>query len=165
MSRFATIITLDEFKSKCKDKLGIGTEDFDMYDMLESFPKIEKDLSKIQSDFENWNIGNADPSYEKYPSDHQGYNGYPCGYEVLENGMPILFVNAGGDWECPICFCIYWDGSSMRAYIPKDGNVYNVKEKCAFGSEEDADYDDETEHPNGDPAKIRLDVMKRIQIR
>lgn len=163
MSRFSSIITLDELKSKLEKYIMDEDEGFPY-----SLPRkiLDSDLTKINFDMENWCIGNADPSYEKYPSDHKGYNNYPCGYEILENGMPVLFVNAGGDWECPICFCIYWDGKALRAYIPKDGNVYNVNEKCAYGSEESGNFDEEIEwKSNGDPVKIRLDVMNRIKIK
>jgi hypothetical protein len=162
MSRFAKAITLEEFKEICKKRIHVGTDEFDPYEMSET---ITKDLAKIQFDMENWCIGNADIDFEKYPSDHKGYSNYPCGYEVLENGMPVLFVNAGGDWEWPICFCIYWDGKTLRAYIPKDGNVYNIKQKCAYGSEDDGSEVDEDNLPSGDPAKIRIDVMNRIQLR
>jgi len=166
MSRFATKITLDELKSKLEKYLG-GEEYWEFpYNLPNKI--IESDLAKVNFDFENWDVGNASQNYDEYPTDHQGFNGYPCGYEVLENGMPVLFVNAGGDWECPICFCIYWDGKALRGYIPKDGNVYNVKEKCAYGSEESGNFDEDTDiddKPNGDPVKIRLDVMSRIQIK
>jgi hypothetical protein len=172
MSRHAKLITLDAFKDLCEKKLGIDTEELDLYEVLDSHPIIEKDLAKIEFSMENWSIGNADPNYAKYPSDCEGFSGYPCGYEVLPNGLPVLFVNAGGDWEFPICFCIYWDGSRMRAYIPKDGNIYNKKAKSAYGNESGAEYMDEideamcglTKDPRfiPDPSKIREDVMKRI---
>lgn len=161
MARHAILITLDKFKELCREKLGVGTAEFDPYEFPEH---IQKDLAKVQFDFENWCIGNADPSYEKYPTDHRGYMGYPCGYEVLPNGLPVLFVNAGGDWECPICFAIYWDGKRMRAYIPSEGNLWNKREKCAFGSEEEG----ETEYDGnlrGNPELIRSDVMNRIQLK
>jgi hypothetical protein len=166
MSRFTEIITLDKFKDICRQKLGVGTDEFDPYEFPET---IVKDLAKVNFDFENWNIGDASPKYEKYPSDHKGFAGYPCGFKVLDNGMPALFVNAGGDWEHPICFCIYWDGKKLRAYIPSDGNVYNKKEKCAFGSEEDMeDYEDSEfflNKPSVDPEKIFQDVMGRIKVK
>ena len=168
MSRFTEIITLDKFKSICLEKLGIGTDEFDVFEMGET---IDKDLSKINFSMENWVMGNADPSYEDYPRDNSGYCNYPCGYEVLPNGMPVLFFNAGGDWECPICFCIYWDGKKLRAYIPDEGNLYHRKEKCAFGSEDEPEelqydeYGEEVVEPQGDPDKIRQDVTRRIQIK
>lgn len=158
MARHGKIITLDQFKDLCKTKLGVGTDDFDIYELPDA---IQKDI-KIQFDYENYDLGNAEPSFKDYPTDHQGYNNYPVGYEVLPNGMPILFINAGGDWECPVCFCIYYDGKVLRAYVPTEGNVFNVKQKCAFGSEDEDE--DEQEYPQGDPEKIRLDVMNRIKI-
>jgi hypothetical protein len=167
MPRYAPTITLDQLKSLCHQKLGIGTDDFDPYE----FPAyIQKDLDKVQFDLENWCIGNADPSYTKYPSDHEGLAGYPCGYEVLSNDLPVLFVNAGGDWEFPVCFVLYWDGVKIRAYVPSNGNCWNKKEKCAYGSEDghlgwDGDSDWEADEFQSDADLIRSDVMNRIQIK
>jgi hypothetical protein len=150
MSRFTEIITLEEFKAICLGKLGVGTDEFDPYEFPET---IVKDLAKVNFDFENWDI-------------EDGFAEYPCGFKILANGMPTLFVNAGGDWEHPICFCIYWDGKKLRAYIPSDGNVYNKKEKCAFGSEEDSDFEEEeVERPLAEPEKIYQDIMERIKVR
>jgi hypothetical protein len=161
MARFATIVTLEEFKGLCRTKLGVGTDEFDPYELPS---KIQSDLNKVQFDCENYCIGNADPSYERFPTDHQGYLDYPCGYETLENGLPVLFVNAGGDWETPICFVIYWSGKEMRAYIPSEGNCWNKKEKCAFGSD-DEDEDSDEDEMQGYPDLIRSDVMNRIQLK
>lgn len=165
MSRFAKKITIEEFKEICLTKLNVGTEEFDPYEFPET---IVKDLAKVNFDFENYDIGNADYMYNKYPTDHQGFVGYPCGFETLESGLPILFVNAGGDWEYPICFCIYWDGKKLRAYIPSDGNIWNKKEKCAFGSEEEMeDYEDSEffkDNPKPNPALIRADIINRIKL-
>lgn len=153
MKRYATKISLEKFQEICKSKLGIGSDDFDGYDLPEV---IEKDLAKINFDRENFSID-------------EGFEDYPCGFEVLENGLPVLFVNSGGDWEFPICFCIYWDGASLRAYIPKDGNVYNIKEKCAYGSEEDMDSYENSDFfrnkPNPSPSQIRGDIVNRIKLK
>ena len=161
MARYAKIIDLDYFKGLCSTDLGVGTDEFDIYELPEV---IQKDIGKIQFDFENYDIGNADPSFEQYPTDHQGYNGYTVGYEVLSNGLPVLFVNAGGDWELPICFCIYYDGKKLRGYVPTEGNVFNVEQKCAYGSEDEED-ENEQEYPQGDPEKIRADIVNRIKIK
>jgi hypothetical protein len=157
MSRHAVKISLEEFKMLCQKKLNVG-EEFDPYELSE---KIQKDLKKIEFDFENFSIGDA--------ADETGFENYPCGFEVLDNGLPVLFVNAGGDWEFPICFCIYWDGKQFRAYIPTDGNAFNKKEKCAFGSEF---VEEIPENPMQidemrkliDPDAIRKDVVNRIKI-
>ena len=135
MSRFFKKITLDEFKEKINPILNPEDEDTDgfPYNMPES---ISKDLKKVSFDFENYEIGNAwknfNPDYEREKTDRD----YPYGYEVLGNGMPCLFVQAGGDWEFPICFTVYFDGSKLRGYIPSDGNLWNRKAKSAFGNEE-----------------------------
>jgi hypothetical protein len=156
MSRFAPIISLSEFKKLCETKLKIGEEEF--YDFEFENRKITNDLSKVNFDTENFTIGNADES-----NPGSCFANYPCGYEVLENGLPVLFANAGGDWEHPICFCFYFDGKTMRAYIPSRGNVWNKEEKCAFGS----DGYDWTNKPElvCDPDEIRKDIMNRIKIR
>lgn len=85
MSRNAVIITLDALKELCKTKLKIGTEDFEIEDLSST---IIKDISKIQFDFENYDLGNAEFNFEKYPTDYKGYHNYPVGYEVLSNGLP-----------------------------------------------------------------------------
>ena len=120
MSRFYSPITLEELKNKLQPII----ED-------ENFPynlpkKVEKDISKIQFNFENCEI-------------IDGYMNYPCGYKMINTDFPVLFVNAGGDWETSICFIIYWDGKDLRGYVPEKGNVYNPITKTAFGSDEDSD--------------------------
>jgi hypothetical protein len=50
--------------------------------------------------------------------------------------VPFRGIWAGGDWECPVAFIIYWDGSKLRAYVPTDGNSWNTDTKRAYGNEE-----------------------------
>lgn len=57
------------------------------------------------------------------------------------NGLTYLKCYAGGDWEDPIMFFIYWDGSKFRGYIPTYGNAYNRKYKRAFGNGEEQDVE------------------------
>jgi hypothetical protein len=154
MSRKAVIIPLDDFKAICK-KI-IEKDDFP----YEISAQVTKDLSKINFDFENYELGDANP----YGYEETGYCSYPVGYKVLSNGLPVLFVNAGGDWEYPICFILYWDGKQIRAYIPENGNVFNKKERCAYGSEEDDPEEDHDDLPEGDPVLIEQDIIKRILV-
>lgn len=142
MSRKAKIISLEEFKEKCEKVMRDN--------WFPDTPAIAKDIAKIEFDCENveWQNG-------------QGFMEYPCGYEVLSNGLPVLFVNAGGDWETPICFCIYWNGKSLRGYIPDKGNVYNRKFKSAYGNNED---EEEGEKAKEDADQIRLDIVDRVKI-
>ena len=57
------------------------------------------------------------------------------------NVLTYLKCYAGGDWEDPILFFIYWDGSKFRGYIPTYGNAYNRKYKRAFGNGEEQDVE------------------------
>lgn len=101
-------------------------------------PKLEKDFSKINFDWENY-TGFDDKAFAKYP----------VGYEELTKDFHVFWVNAGGDWEYPICFIFYWDGTQLRAYIPTDGNVWDKKRNEAYGN------DDENEVP----ANYKLDKL------
>ena len=60
----------------------------------------------------------------------------PC---TLDNGMSIIGVQCGGDWEYPVYFIIYWDGKSLRGYIPTDGNPWNTDDKIAYGNNAESD--------------------------
>lgn len=115
---------------------------------------VTKDLSKIDFDMENMTMAD----------DKQGFNEYPCGTEELAPGFPVHFVNAGGDWEFPICFVLYWAGKRLRGYIPTDGNAFNRQEKCAYGSEADSDGDEDMDEiqKTVDADAIRKDVLNRI---
>lgn len=88
--------------------------------------KISKDLAKIDFDYENLDVGD-----ECYLSN--------TGFNQLHNGFTYLLCAASGDWEQPVGFIIYWDGKALRGYIPTLGNTFNLKHKCAFGSEPDVD--------------------------
>jgi hypothetical protein len=85
--------------------------------------KVEKDLKKVDFDTENL--------------DAEGFT--LTGFQTLDNGFTFLGIHAGGDWEQPIFFIIYWDGKELRGYIPEDGNVYNTKTKTAFGNDDITD--------------------------
>jgi hypothetical protein len=156
MSRKAPIITLDELKLKMSKY--IKSYDDPTYGDDEEFPwnlpsiAIDNDLTKIEFDFENCCIGENNENYE----------GYPCGYKVLPSGIPVLLVNAGGDWEFPICFALYFDGKSIRGYIPTEGNVFDKKNKSAYGNHDDCPEDEELLKLI-DSVSIINDINTRIQ--
>lgn len=102
----------------------------DYYILLEN-KKIEKDLSKFNFDGENYTTSKED--YWKHEETLLGIN-------TLENGLTFLGCIAGGDWEYPVFFIIYWDGKALRGYIPTYGNCVNLDFKTAFGSE--GEYED-----------------------
>lgn len=96
--------------------------------------KIIKDLGKVNFDFENSGCTEEDNFLEtKF-----------IGFQTLSNGFSFLGCNAGGDWEHPVFFIIYYDGKSFRGYVPEKGNTFNKYTKTAFGSEgEFFDFEDE----------------------
>ena len=69
-------------------------------------PQIEKDLSKVEFDWENTD--------EAFESKEHG---------KLPDGTALIWCFAGGDWEFPIHFAVYIDDKDhLRAYMPLDGN-------------------------------------------
>jgi hypothetical protein len=61
------------------------------------------------------------------------------GFHTEANGLTYYGVCAGGDWEHPVYFCVYWDGQKLRGYVPTEGNPWNTTTKKAYGNDEDAD--------------------------
>lgn len=56
------------------------------------------------------------------------------GIKMSNKGFPYIQCRAGGDWECPVCFFVYFDGTHFRGYVPLKGNALNRNSKNAFGS-------------------------------
>lgn len=134
--RKAVIISATELEAKIIKKATTLDEDADdlhsaVVALVYNDSKIRKDLSKVDFDFENIDVG------EDCLLCNTGFN-------QLSNGFTYLLCAAGGDWETPVGFIIYWDGKVLRGYIPTLGNTFNLKYKCAFGSEENYadDYDE-----------------------
>lgn len=99
---------------------------FDIYEFRETNRQLDKDLQKISFDCENFGTNN----------DAFG-EGSLLGFHTVKNGLSFIGCYAGGDWECPIFFIIYFDGKSLRGYIPMCGNLYNGDTKTVFGNGED----------------------------
>ena len=120
---------------------------------------VLNDLEKIEFDLENFtNIG------EEFEMP-----GFQPGFDTLSNGVGVLWIGAGGDWEFPIAFCLYiGNGGEIRAYIPKNGNCYNFKTKKAFGNDDTCENIEEELECNGldkyafDMNKLREDATNRI---
>ena len=58
-----------------------------------------------------------------------------CGLRTLSTGLTFCGAIAGGDWELPLFYILYYDGTDLRAYIPIKGNLVNCDTLTAFGSE------------------------------
>lgn len=142
-------------------------------------PTVDKDLSKVNFDLENFESSND--KYDTWPH---------CGFHTLPNGLSFQGFSAGGDWEHPVYFIIYWDGTKLRGYIPTEGNTFNRKTKYSYGNayevvaknrkkgeafnskkhnEECEKYDKEEAEmmrkygDDHDQAKLFADIQKRIQ--
>lgn len=124
MSRKFASISVDELKAKIDAVVG-------KFGGLHTLIKqLGKDI-KVSFDLEN-------SCYDKGCFGPQSL----MGYNVLENGLAFCGMCAGGDWEQPVFFCVYWDGKKLRGYVPTDGNLWNTKTKEAYGNDEDADIKD-----------------------
>lgn len=71
-----------------------------------------------------------------FGKDNQGALFPNCfGLKELRNGMYAYFASACDAGEIPVVFMLYWDGKSIRGYIPKNGNTFNSKHMIAYGRE------------------------------
>lgn len=120
--RNAVMLSINDFKAilnNIKKKNDIDDEDsfYWIRDLMYEgmFDKLQKDLSKVDIDFENFEIKEN--------------------IKMSEKGFPYLEGICGGDWQIPIKFYIYWDGKDLRGYIPTKGNTFNSKTKEAFSCE------------------------------
>lgn len=167
MPRYFDVITIEELKNKIDKAMKRCDDDFPFFN-----DQIEKDL-KIRFDWENYTSPN-DLDYKFVPAEEL------CGYHQLDNGLSFFGFAAGGDWEMPVFGIMYFDGKSLRIYIPEQGNVYNTDTKQAYGNDEVADaknieklYDikchsvDFLDILDGvpDSNKIVEDIKKRITIK
>ena len=128
MGRYAKAgVTVEELKNRIDDACGTW------YIIWQD--QIQTDLSKLSAgvEFDCENV--TEPDDEGW-----SMNGFTNGYDVLPNGVPVCWCGAGGDWECPIAFCLYiGEDGEFHAYVPKDENVYNKETNAAFGNNDDYD--------------------------
>lgn len=119
-----------------KEELLLGkyksNDNFYLFQELLSNGQVKKDLSKVEFDLENI-------SY--LAEDNEGFDLYPefLGFNITKTGLAYYGIRAGGDWEIPLLFILYYDGQNIRGYIPYYGNTYNFTTNKAFGNDKDAD--------------------------
>ncbi len=129
---FTQKISVEELESKIE---GAWKEHWDFDEQVRPYyncltKTVRTDLSKVNFNNENRSAGGK---YRNY--------GVPeiIGYHTLDNGLSYLGVCASGDWEHPVFFMLYWDGSELRGYVPKEGNPWNTDTKAAYGNDEESD--------------------------
>ena len=108
--------------------------------------QLERDLSYVNFDMEN---------YTTY-HDEIGFDNYPIGYDEIEDGFHVYYVQFGGDNDYPICAIFYWGDNELRAYIPSDGNVWDKENRCAC---EGGLPDDMC-----DKEKMKKDILQNIKL-
>lgn len=120
--------------------------------MGEDGPRVFwKELAKVSFDFENAYTDSLD---RVGPEPLMGLR------RLGDEGLTIWGMCAGGDWEAPVYFCLYWDGKKVRAYVPTEGNPYNRKTKKAWGNGEEEEADDA---PPFDPEALKQDILSRLR--
>lgn len=115
--------------SEIEDMLKSG--DISIIDIFENSSKIETDLGKVQFDLENCTSKSGE---------FTDYGGLLVGFHTLSNGLSFLGCLAEGDWEYPVFFIIYYDGKSLRGYVPICGNLINRDGMSAFGNNDDEKF-------------------------
>jgi hypothetical protein len=92
-------------------------------------------------------------------------NCYFEGFQQTPSGIEYLCGCAGGDWEHPVVFIVYWndDDDSPIMYIPKGGNVVDWENKRAYYSPDFEDDEDGRRPPEGadfNVDKLRQDIIE-----
>jgi hypothetical protein len=126
--------------------------------------KIKSDLNdKVNFDWEN---------FYPFPNDPEDMNDPDrevMGIWTTESGITLLGCMAGGDWELPVYFVIYPETTTtLRAFIPKEGNTWNVKTKTAYGSEPDDIHaldDVDEDGPKIDIPVYKAAINKRLKVK
>ena len=127
--RQAPAISEKEYLDKLTDFVEQYKEDYDdtsgsvwvpalkiicrMYMDKKSQNWIKKDFKGIHFDWENYDI---------------------VGDVRTTKGVPYQLFYAGGDWEIPVYFMVYYDGKRIRVYVPTVGNTWRQDLKQALGN-------------------------------
>lgn len=82
----------------------------------------------------DWSIAFDFENFTCTSGEFKDDGGKLIGVQQLSN-LTFLGCLAGGDWEVPVFFIAYFDSDGLpRVYVPKKGNVFCEKHKCAYGS-------------------------------
>lgn len=122
MPRYFAPISKEDLASKI-ESLRVKYE-YNRHELVEHF---KSDL-KVKFDTENVGESKDDFGPKKL-----------MGIQALDNGLTFHGFCAGGDWEQPVFFIVYFDGKKLRAYVPTEGNPWNTTTKQAYGNDEDDD--------------------------
>lgn len=93
-------------------------------DLRDRWPLLNQDLNTVRFDTEN-------EEHEPLTDDAADHL---MGWQCLQNGLCFWGLYAHGDWEAPVFITLYWDGNSVRGYIPLLGNTWNPHTGFALDS-------------------------------
>ena len=146
-SRETIAMKLADFEKKLKNEIlinlvSIGWNEDEAKDVIDTkdLGIYAIDIIDASKDFSvNFNWGNifAGESYMNIDS-KDGNLSEILGFHE-ENGFCWLGINAGGNWEKPLFFIIYYDGKTFRGYVPLLGNVFNSMNMKALGNNDGDD--------------------------
>jgi len=151
MPRYFKRITIPELREEIKESI-VYEDGLHGYAWPLDIPQVKKDLKKCKFDFENHEV-----SPELWTPQRL------MGLVTLNNGLTFWGQSAGGDWEVPVFFILYWDGKKVRGYIPNEGNHWNKKTKMAYGNGEDEMII--VDKLKFDVDKLEADIRERIKER
>lgn len=112
--------------------------------------QVNQDVSTIVFDFEN--------VLTAYDNDRMDRMSSFRGIHEGPGGLVYYGLEAGGDWEWPVAFILYFDETGLRAYVPEQGNAFNKKTRTAYGSEDESRVVADEE-----PCDDAGDLPKRLQ--
>lgn len=141
----------EDFLDRIEHQLENSSSDFEtMQDIVVHLgygsSKFAKDRAKVDFDLENCDEEDNSPGNEVFMGPHQIKDLNFCGFM------------GGGDWEYPVYFIVYYDGTEWRCYVPDDGNTYDKKTKRAY------DYVDDKGMPTVDFRKMLNRIEKRFKL-
>jgi len=121
-------LTDEEFENKIDAFL--DDESFTISDLVSS-------QNDVKFDFEN---------FEYYPDTSDAFKDLPInsimGFSKVDD-FQYWGCYAGGDWEYPVYFILYWDGDKVCSYVPmSSGNRFNRKTNKAYGNALNYKYDE-----------------------
>lgn len=123
-------IEQDEYPNHFGKKADVGR----LYSICN--PWVKNDKHKVGKEL------NDDVWGGKYKFDGENHDSRG-GIKLSSKGVPYIECYAGGDWESPVCFFVYFDGNHFRGYVPLKGNTICRDNNQAFGN--DYEGEDSTE--------------------
>lgn len=145
-------LTVDEFRTILSEQLivpidlipPLGKEDIFDYEVdKDGLFRLSMQTLLYALDNHSHQFNRVAFDLENFDSDIHNVSSKLSGI-VHHNGYTFLGMQAGGDWEMPVAFILYWTGDRIEAYVPHEGQHYYTGTQksgkyyeVAYGSESD----------------------------